>query len=296
MKRTTFPNLQVDAILTSDWHLMEPSRNPPCRNDNHFKSQTKKIKQIKKLQKKYDCPVLNAGDVFESWKASPELINHCYNIFPKQMWAIAGQHDLPQHNIDLVHKSAFLSLINNGSIHFLSKQVNWKTYKENPSYKLIAGRKVVIMHMLVWKDNLPFPGCESPQVNKVFKMFPKADLIVTGDNHQTFTARKGEQLLINPGSLTRHKADQADHRPCIFLWSGATNSFKKHYLKINKNVIDRDHIDIAKEKKECGEAFIGKLDVDWVTEVSFEDNIQEALQINKLDKLTEKYVQKWIGR
>lgn len=296
MKRTTFPKFKVDAILSSDWHMMEPYHNPPCRSDNHSKAQTNKVKQIKKLQIKYQCPVLNGGDVLQHWKASPELINHCMKIFPKRMWSVAGQHDLPQHNIKLMFKSAFFTLVKAGSIDFLSRQVNWKTYHKKPEYLEIKGKKIAIMHMLVWKNDLPFPDCTSPQVHKVFKMFPDADLIITGDNHQTFTARKGKQLLINPGSLTRHKADQIDHRPCVFLWSSKTNTFKKHYLKINKNVIDRDHIDIAKEKKECGEAFIEKLDVDWVTEVSFEDNIQEALQVNTLDNLTEKYVQKWCGR
>ena len=284
-------DLKVDAILTSDWHMRLD--NPPCRLDDHSSAQIDKIEQISSLQRKFNCPVLNGGDVFQIYYPSPTLINICLDHFPKRMMAVAGQHDLPDHNIDLIKKSAFYTLARGGAFLFLNGQTNWKTYSKKPNYLTIGLKKIAIAHMLVWDKDEPFPNCPAPRVNKVFKMFPKADLILTGDNHQTFTARKGKQLLVNPGSLTRHKADQADHRPCVFLWSAATNTYRKHYLKIRKGVIDRTHIDIINEKKERKEAFIEQLDDSWDIELSFEDNIANALTINSLGK-SEKYVYKWM--
>lgn len=284
-------NLKVDAILSSDWHMRLD--NPPCRTDDHSSAQIDKVEQISALQRKYDCPVLNAGDIFQLYYPSPTLINLCFDHFPKRMMTIAGQHDLPDHNIDLIKKSAFYTLARGGAFLFLNGQVNWKTYTPKPNYITIGLRKIAIAHMLVWDKEEPFPDCPAPRVNKVFKMFPHADLILAGDNHQTFTARKGKQLLVNPGSLTRHKADQADHRPCVFLWSAATNTCRKHYLKIRKNVISREHIDLVNEKKLRKEAFIEQLDTEWKIDLSFEDNISRALTKNKLGP-SEKYIHRWM--
>lgn len=284
-------DIDIDAILTSDWHMRLD--NPPCRLDDHSSAQIDKIEQISALQRKYDCPVLNGGDIFQLYYPSPTLINLCLDHFPKRMMAVAGQHDLPDHNIDLIKKSAFYTLAKSGTFTFLINQVNWKTHS-TPTYMPLKGRSITVAHMLVWDKEEPFPNCPAPRVNKVFKMFPHADLILTGDNHQTFTARKGKQLLVNPGSLTRHKADQADHRPCVFLWSAATNTCRKHYLKIRKNVISREHIDLVNEKKERKEAFIEQLDTEWEIDLSFEDNVSRALTKNKLGS-SEKYIHRWMG-
>jgi len=296
MKRTSFPKMKVDAILTSDWHMMEKERNPPCRTDNHFKAQMKKVKEIYKLQKKYDCQVLNAGDIFEHWKGSPELINNCLRNFPKKMKVVAGQHDLPQHSMDLLNKSSFESLRLGGAFQMIWNGGSWGADLAKIVAEYWKNRKIIVAHMLIWKDQEPYPGCIEPRVNQVFKMFPDADLILTGDNHQTFTARKGKQLLVNPGSLTRHKADQINHKPCVFLWNASKNSVKKHYLKIKKDVISRDHIDEINEKEERGKAFISSLNNDWLADLSFDDNVERSIKANSLNKSICKFVYKWIGR
>lgn len=285
----------VDGILTSDWHMMEKERNPPCRTDQHWKAQIRKVRQIKKMQQKFDCPVFNAGDLFEHWKGSPELINLCLKEFP-DLWGVAGQHDLPQHNIKLRHKSSFESMVRGGKFKFLFGQGHWGFDPKKLVYTEYKGHLIAMAHMLLYKDELPFPGCKAPDTNRVFDMFPDADLILTGDNHMTFTARKGKQLLINPGSLTRHKADQVDHQPCVFLWDAKTNTAIKQFLTVEDNVISRTHIDTINLKKEQGEAFIGKLNNEWIADLSFDDNIQKALVENNLDKLTEKYILKWTNR
>ena len=35
----TSPRFDIDMIITSDWHLMEKERNPPCRLDSHWEAQ-----------------------------------------------------------------------------------------------------------------------------------------------------------------------------------------------------------------------------------------------------------------
>jgi hypothetical protein len=73
-------------------------------------------------------------------------------------------------------------------------------------------------------------------------------------------------------------------------------SFIIVYLDIEKGVISREHLDLAQDKKERGEAFIKKLNNDWVSELSFEDNIDRAISVNKIDNDIQKWVFKWMGK
>ena len=129
----------------------------------------------------------------------------------------------------------------------------------------------------------------------MFDIFPDADLIVCGHNHKTFTARRGKRLLINPGSLTRHKADQMDHKPCVFLWNAESNDFKIHYLKIKKDVISREHLDIKSEKENRLNAFIEKLSKGWDVSLSFQDNMEKAIKENKIPKKIQEIIYDWMG-
>ncbi len=294
-KNKTTKELKVDLIITADWHLMEKERNPPCRLDSHWNTQWDKINQIKQLQIKHKCPIYVAGDVFEHWKTSPQLLNMCIDVFSlSDIYSVIGNHDMPQHNFELMEKSGLETLFATNIIKHLKRQIDWGCPIDYDEIK-IKKHKVILSHMMVWKGKRPWPGCTDPEADDVFDIFPNANLIITGHNHKTFTVRKGKQLLINPGSLTRHKADQANHKPCVFLWNAETNKYKIHYLKIKKNVISREHIDIKKNKEERGLAFIEKLKSGWDISLSFKDNLEIAFQENKISEKIKQLIYKWYG-
>lgn len=296
MKRNDF---SVDLILSADWHIMEKTKQPVCRTDNYWKTQWDKVNQILELQEKYDCPIELAGDFFETWKASPELINKCISVFfGKEIYTIIGNHDAPQHNTELMHKSAWQTLLLSSCFMYSKNQLDWETKLEKAKYKIFrkkrVKRKIVIAHIMAWQGKMPWPRCTDPHVGQIFGMFPDADLIVTGHNHKTFIAKKGKQLLVNPGSLTRHKADQIDHKPCVFLWDAGKNKIKRHFLKIKKDVISREHIDVKKEKDKRIDAFISKLKKSNDIDLSFENSLKKALQQNKSLKKYEKIIYNWL--
>ena len=91
-------NKNPNLIITSDWHLRET--NPICRLDDFVEeTQWKKVNFISDLQKKYGCPVVHAGDLFDKWKPSPELLTKTMQHIPNDFHTIYGQHDLPNHNL-----------------------------------------------------------------------------------------------------------------------------------------------------------------------------------------------------
>lgn len=297
MKRTK-KSFEVDTIITGDWHLRDSI--PKCRTDNFWKEQWDKVNQVRKLQKEYNCSILFSGDLFHTWKSTPYLINETIDnlIGFHDFETVIGNHDMPSHNPDLMQQSAWQTLLSNGNIQHVSNHGDWgmeHNKKKHTLYAKIKNRKIKILHLMTYKGKEPWPGCKDPKGNKLFKMFPEADLIVTGHNHQTFTIEKNGKLLINPGSLTRQNAKEVDHKPAVFFWNAKFNTFKIHYLNFKKDVISREHIEIQKHKEERASAFIEKLKDNWDIGLSFEENIEKAFQENDINKNIKEIVLKWMG-
>ena len=276
------PSVPPTAILTSDWHLRETQ--PPCRTDNFWGAQWKKVAFISFLQKKYDCPVVHAGDLFHHWKPSPYLLSMAMEYLPKKFFTVYGNHDLPQHNLDLAHKSGIHALEKAGKLTVLPKghvgqAVPLTTLTD---YGL---KGLIVWHKFVWvgMGKLPWPGCTAPRAEDVLRKLKHVKAILTGDNHQCFCMQdeKG-RWLINPGSLTRQTVDQIDHKPTVFLWYGKSNKIVPVELPIEKDVISRDHIKIEQEKNRYLEDFVKRLSNDWNAGVSFETNLKKFFETNDI--------------
>lgn len=284
--------MKIDLILTSDWHLRDDT--PSCRTDNFEEAQWLKVTQVAQLQKDYACPVLHAGDLFHHWKPSPYLISKAIYHLPDDFYTVAGQHDLPQHNLDLFEKSGMNTLLQ-------AKAVNW-IRKGNfgqevgtalifPPRKIASAsyqqpsRKVGVLHRFVWNGKeWPWPECQEKTAKEILKENPDFDLIVTGDYHRPFTYEYKGRLLVNCGCLTRQVADYDNHRPRVWLWNAVDNTVRPEYLVAEKGVISRDHIEVQEEKNKRLEAFIARLSDEWEVSVSFEENLKRFISTNHVRK------------
>lgn len=285
MKRTKH-NKAPDAILTADWHLREDQ--PTCRTDNFTEAQWKKVDFVKDLQRKYDCPVFHAGDLFNHWKPSPNLLSETIKHLPNQFNTILGNHDLPQHNFELAFKSGVWTLMTAKELNILWTECHWGKTPPNriPGFEykplIIQNRKILIWHIMTYKGKPPWPGCVDPTSTKLLRKYPQYNLILTGHNHQSFVEEHEGRLLVNPGSLTRYKADQIDHKPCVYLWYADTNTVKPIYLPVESDVISREHIEHQQERNERIDAFISRLDTDFKADVSFEENLERFEKANNI--------------
>lgn len=278
--------MKVDLILTADWHLREDT--PPCRTDDFEKAQWNKIRQIERLQIKHECGILHAGDLFHHWKPSPNLISTVILNMPQEFYTVAGQHDLPQHNMDLVEKSGLYTLVTAKVINWIREAGN---FGQSVGYVFSFGeflnieRRVGVWHHFVWngKDK-PWFDCNEVTAREVLKENPSFDLIVTGDYHRPFTYEYKGRLLVNCGCLTRQVADYHNHQPRVWLWNAKTNTVQPHFLEIEEDVINRDHIEMKATIDNRMEAFISRLDSEWEVGVSFESNLKRFLSKNKIRK------------
>jgi len=188
-----------DLILAADLHIREDK--PVCRADNYFEAQNAKVGFLRDLSARHGCPLVVAGDIFHHWKPSPFLLSWAIENLPN-MIAIPGQHDLPQHRLELLNKSGLFVLEKAGKVTpgswIHSAKYHLQSYPygtplvpidriKQPKQKFVA-----ICHVMTWTKKKPWPGCEADGAKRLMKKMKGFDLIITGDNHKPFVVEKGE--------------------------------------------------------------------------------------------------------
>lgn len=272
-----------DAIITADIHLRESS--PICRTDDYWEAQEEKIIFLGKLQHEHACPILDAGDLFDQWKPSPRLLAWAIETLPEgPIITVPGNHDMPQHNIELLHKSGLAVLEAAGTIEILSggeKRASnnfsifgyaWKDKipKKTPGIK---GRKVAIIHDMVYLKHEGWP-VPATAAGMLLRALPGYDLIITGHNHTPFIYKSKGRLVVNPGSMMRMSASQEKHRPRCYFWYAQDNKVEPVYFPIQKGVISRDHIDDKQERDGRLDAFVESIGNMESLSLDFEGNLE----------------------
>jgi len=295
----------VDLILTSDWHLREDV--PICYVGDFWNDQWEAVDFVSSLQIMYDCPIIHAGDLFDHWKPSPFLLTKASGNLSENFYTIYGQHDLPQHNLDLAYKCGLYNLNINNQLTILDwyseyTGIHWGQSPQ-PIDSDFSDHKILVWHKFNYQGKLPWPGCTSPTANKLLKDYPY-DLIVTGDNHKSFVESYQGRLLVNPGSLMRQDADQIDFHPCVYLYHAEDNTVTKVELPFKEGVISREHIEKANQKNERLEAYINRLNLEFgmgkvagsAGGYSFDEELEIFQQINKIEKSVMEIIYKSIEK
>jgi DNA repair exonuclease SbcCD nuclease subunit len=285
---------KYDAILTADWHLR--ANKPICRTDDFTKAMWQKVEAIFSLGRTHKCPILLAGDLghYNQWPNwLIEKFMEFVNIYHVKIISIPGQHDLPEHNLALKHKSGYGILersnfiINAGIEHHMgifvacSFPYGEKIAESDPEIK---AKSIAIAHQMVIEDKPEWPGQVADSALSLLRKFPEYRLILTGDNHKSFVVEYEGRILVNPGSIMRTTADQIDHKPVVFLWRASNNKVTPVYLPIEQDVIDRSHIDIKREKDQRINAYTERLSERYELGLSFEGNLEEHFKVNRIRK------------
>ena len=286
----------ADAILTADIEIR--SHTPICRTDDHWTAQAKKIKWLRKLQKEHACPIFDAGDLFDKkYKTHPshQLLSWAITHLPLFFYTIPGNHDLPGKSIENYDNSAMAVLERATILKNCFKGFKpatqgmyvygypWGAELKPPTF-FSHVKNIALVHAMVYKDELPWPGCEGHSAQEIMDLLPGFDLIVTGHHHATFTHRDEDRILVNPGSFMRNDADQIDHEPCVFLWYADAKRFKRVYVPIEQGVISREHIEIKNTRANRLDAFVEKLGEQAVEGVDFHRNLENAVNNNNLQQ------------
>jgi len=277
------PKAKADAILSADWHIRPDT--PICRTDNYFEALEGKIDFVFNLASDNECPILVSGDLGNKAQWPNWLLSFLIGKIEDGLHIVSvpGQHDLENHK---------LSLLDRGGLGVLYKAaILWKRPEDYPSaYFQISGfpygheittrskkgnkRHITMAHQMVIENKPLWPGQKAPKGHQLLKKFPEYDIILTGDNHNAFTVEHEGRWLVNPGSMMRMTADQADHRPRVYLWWAEDNRIEPVYLPIEQDVISRTHIEIVEDRDRRMEAYMSRVREDTEVALSYEDNLE----------------------
>lgn len=259
------------AVFCGDIHL---TLNPPaCRKEKDWlEVQAGYLKQLKDIAG--DAPVMCSGDLFDKWNPMPELIHFALGHLPDGMICIPGNHDLPLHSIDLMHRSAYGVLERCGKIIDLSDMPHYDGIKGAVVWGFGCGQEFVspnlrseylqiaLIHHYCWLGKDKYPG--AAPTDHVFSMvnsWKGYDVVSLGDNHQNWHIRIGGKEIINPGTFIKRKTDEIKYTPSvgILLQDGTVET---HRLDTSKDQFhESTHkgetmLDVSKfihELKELGE-------------------------------------------
>lgn len=286
----------IIAIAMADSHF---SLKPPVfrsKEEDWLKTQGSYIEQAKMLCSKYNCPLLHSGDITDRWNNTPELFNWFYPQFRfNTVLTIAGQHDMPQHSMDLMGKSFYLSLKYAGSIQpilydrpMTFKQghklygFDWGS-KIKKAPKNEKGLNIALVHKYVWIEGKSYP--QAPKENKLSKkdsVLESYDVVIFGDNHKGFKTKIGNTTIFNCGTFMVRKSDEINYKPMVGLITADGNVIP-HYLDTSKDV----YLGIRKQSEQPIvdlSDFIDELEKLGNDTLDFESAIQRYFKSNKTER------------
>lgn len=302
------PDSPVAAILVSDIHL---SLHPPlarAEEPSWLEAQARVLKQVKDLAEKHKAIVVCAGDIFDKWTQPHEMVNWALDHLP-HMFSIPGNHDLPSHRPELVHRSAYGTLVRAGKITELGK------YPINPPMSPLylygrplngripevhkyLGFHVLVTHQYLWVQGRSYYGAsqEHHLRGKIAKKFRAFDVVVVGDNHMSFDRKlKNGAHVINTGTLMRRKSSEIDYRPRVgFLHENGRVS--NHYLDTSADVITKT-VTPEQEHEHDTEVsqFIAELSRAESCGLDYRDNVRRALDERRATKAVRRVILEAMG-
>lgn len=227
------------AAYVADTHFCHTP--PASRGETRqqwYARQSDYIAQLKRIAGW--LPVFVAGDLLDRWDSPPELVNFLIDEMP-HVYAVAGNHDLPNHNYGYIDRSAYWTLVRAGKVTDLppGKEVPiiGQTLDftvtgfpcgfagdKTPRKKLAEGSRhllrVALVHDFVWdasKSHTGFPG--APLNKDMFqhaKDFHDFNVVLMGDNHKQIVATMSNgQTIANAGAFMCRTIDERHRTPQV---------------------------------------------------------------------------------
>lgn len=300
MKSTLQSSLKKEKmkiLATGDWHIRNTV--PEKRIDDYLNEQGKKLAWLIGLAAHEKCRFLiQPGDFFDSHKASDKLkrwairrlkFSKCPTIL-----TIFGQHDLRYHSSDtkntplrVLEASGVVDIIGEAkeeNVNFYGaswfEDIPKPLHQDSPKKDI----HILVMHKMVIKNKKLWEGQEDAKFGNAFLRTHPFDLIVSGDNHGSFSISQGKRHLINCGSLMRMTTAQLNHKPCVYIYDTDDRSIGKHYIPIEPAEKVFDLSTIEKEEKENKElkAFVSRLkDNIKIDGLDYAKNLKNCIDENR---------------
>lgn len=299
-------------VATGDLHLT--TVKPKRRKDNYWEHQWEKINYIQNMAKqvKASC-IVQPGDFTDSHKANDFLKQYIINWANERknkgawipIYCVYGQHDMRYHSSQLentplrvLQAAGVVNLLSDKPEEFADHHHEVHIYGAGWNEEIpVPGNayNILVTHRMIYQEKLWSKQEEGERaVGLLIKT--KFDMIVSGDNHQSFLEKKGARYLINCGSLMRMKSDQINHHPCVYIIDTAERKVEKKLIPIfaAEDVFDLEKVKKEKERDEKIEAFVAKLkESDKPLDLDFAEALRKRLP--ELDEETNRMIEEIMG-
>ncbi len=234
--------MRVIAVLCSDLHISH--RCPVARSaePSWYEAQERPLAQLRQIADEHKCPVICSGDVSDRPNEPAECINFMIDNLPK-MYSIWGQHDVFYHSESTLDRTAYGTLIREGTITNITDMAtsNVGSYREHSNAPLsIHGfpwdaeiepyedtkfsdhLHVAVIHRYLWTKTVggyPHAPLEN-RLDQIADSLSGYDVAQFGDNHIPFaqwTESPDLPSVVNCGPLLRRSISERATEPSVWL-------------------------------------------------------------------------------
>ena len=297
----------MKLLLCGDFHLTD--KTPTCRIDNYEEAMWGKLNFIQETAVEYQTKaIIQPGDLTDNPFLSYSFYKKLYNEICFPIYTVMGQHDLRYRTkgntpLDALNETSnYITILDKiptilemSNVHIYGCSYN----DPMPQIKDFNMFNILVIHkMILAKKEAEWQ--EEYELGNNFLTNHDFDMIVSGDNHQSFYFKesnigKKKKYLFNCGSLMRSTIDQIDHKPVIYIFDTDKRSFEQIFIPIKswQKCIDLEKKVKEEEHNEKMEKFISSLPhVKKDTGLHFMDNVYTYLKKNKIDPAIKEVIER----
>lgn len=289
----------VRSILVSDLHLQASAPVARSGEPCWFAAMARPLAQLRELAAVHGCPILYAGDIFDRWNASAEVINFALEHLPPG-WAVPGQHDLANHNYGEIKRTAYWTLCEAGVLVNLEPGVPTETSGGvvahgfpwgHPPEPITKGRHpehrfdVAVIHRFIYTKGKGYTGApEDRKASAAVGTLAGFDAAAYGDNHKGFITKVGGVPVCNCGGFMRRKVDERAARPGVGLLMGDGTIERHRFDLAGEHFAEASEAEEAVGKLLDMSAFVEGLEGLGDGELEFVAALRQFLRDNKTEK------------
>jgi DNA repair protein SbcD/Mre11 len=282
----------MKIIILGDLHIS--GTNPKCRLDDLTKTQFEKLEEVIKYANKYKMNIYQVGDVFDSPNVGYSTYTNLHSVLKRLEHSffhyIYGNHDLYFHNPKSKSSTPLASLQsttkNVEHVYNSDLDIDYQNWGEEITYVgsdiLICHRAIVSPRFYRKEKGYSLWGTNDITCYSLDDSIIGYETILCGHWHKRYIDKTKDQLIINPGSLTRRDAsqDSLDTFPSFVVFDTKKQNYDIVTLNCAKNweeVISEKHLELTRAKKSMTGAI-----------QEFIDNLKKKGHVNKktfLEKL-----------
>jgi len=312
--------MPVKFIVTGDLHFR--SESPRNRKDEYRETLLIKLYEVFQIANDNDAQaIIIPGDIFDSANVGlptiaklGSFLRYCTDHFGIKLFAVSGNHDLPAGNKAALERTPFGLLksfeiiqdveeypYEGASVMITGYGFDFKTdtpegAEQFISCDIVAPDPVYPTIHLVHSMLLTTPPAFNMRHTLIDQVETDADIIISGHYHEGFgiIRRRDGKLFINPGSLCRLSASEAEMNRTVqvaLLTIQSKTDFDAELITLQtakpaEEVLDREAVVEEKEHKNWMESFFESLQEEG--EAKFLEVREIVDKIVSMEKITPK--------